>query len=339
MPLIATFLSLQAALIAGPGSTASLTQNLTPRTQVPAEQYFEVSRDGSRTYTTIQAALQDATDPKARKVIQVYPGTYTLNSEEQIEVTINNTHIIGQSKESVYVKGNMQLGYLAGATINIKADNCSVQNMTISNKAKLTDIENYKATALMVNVGSDNFRGNNLKLYSYTDPTVHEGWGYDCFWCHGDATDCLLQNCEFYAYSDIISVSGELTITDSTIHVMVKKGGYAFWVGQSRGFGRAFLTAVNIETRGCRWPYGYLVFGENGNADVRLTNVSETEYVATPPAYYAAATNAKSWIMLSNTFGRLPKNPKNVSTIFLVHDPKKASGKSPATQLRGTAVE
>src|SRR5690606_4774810 len=146
-------------------------------------------------------------------------GVYNLPDETGILVSVPKTHIKGVSRDNVIIQGSVFLGdvtqgYWEGVVM-VKADDCSVRDITIQNTSKLSWRVNYKANALMLGemsgaitqVPITNIRVDNVKLLGKTAAGVSGsyGWSYDVLWICQNARDVLITNSEVHGWSDIVS--------------------------------------------------------------------------------------------------------------------------------------
>jgi hypothetical protein len=135
--------------------------------------------------------------------------------------------------------------------------------------------------------------------------------------------DGIISNSEIFGFSDIISISGEVTISDCIIHNQhPTSGGIPFWASsQPESPYKCKLVLNNIVTRGAKAPYCYVVFGGRGNATVTMMNVNETEFISPRPDYFVRAKEPGNYHNVLNIggscLGKMPAETGGVKTNFL----------------------
>lgn len=159
-----------ATSVTGAFSSLSVTGSFSQ----PTDQVFEVAADGSRQYTTIQAAIAAATDPLVRKVILVYPGDYTLADGVQVVLAVDNTHLKGVSREGCRISGSYRQNADAdGGLFLIDGNECSIDSLTITNTARAGyTLPTHACVVKLGNIdgdGTDNPRLANCTLIAKAD--------------------------------------------------------------------------------------------------------------------------------------------------------------------------
>ncbi|MEI7028144.1 pectinesterase family protein [Paenibacillus sp. y28] len=122
-------------------------------------------------FTTIQAAVNSiSASNTARTVIYIEPGTY----REQVKITAPYVSLVGAGRDKtklVYDLSNADFpnNALNGATLSVKADNFTAENMTFENDSLPED-----GQAIAVLVNGDQAVFENVKFVGYQD-TLYAG--------------------------------------------------------------------------------------------------------------------------------------------------------------------
>jgi len=210
------------------------------RTQPKVRLYDAVvAADGSGDYLTLQEAFDAAPDNSSTPwLIFVKKGTYT--GHHTIKASKNNIHVIGQGKEYVTVSDNRtsgsgQYGITDGATMDVEASNVYFEGFDLINSWGVEQNNGPQALALCSN--GDKLVMNKMGLRSYQDT-----------WFTGKT----LSNRSYIAGSwiegavDFFYGMGDVMITEDTINIVRKNGGYIVAPNHKKGtkWGYVFLNNV-----------------------------------------------------------------------------------------------
>lgn len=268
----------------------------------PTSLVYEVSPDGSREYTTIQdavAAISLENDDETTKVIFLYPGTYTTN--ESIILDVDKTHIVGIAKEAVWVKGKVDIDQVDpedhDGTFNIRANNCSFQNLVVENTALDSMSSTYKACAVHV-FESLNFIATNCRFAGYTDDPGNNGMAWDVLWVRENST-ARFDGCEIYGGSDVVSVwNADLVIENSIVQAATNSGVF-LW--QATNAGKS-VTFRNVTSKGNMTHWAVIV---SNNSTTNFINVGGFAGSTLTPSYLSSASSgAGNAINVVGTGGR-----------------------------------
>lgn len=208
------------------------------RTQ-PAKRLYDaiVAADGSGEYTTLQEAINAAPEGRTQPwLIFLKKGTYT--GHVVIPKTKPYIHIIGQDKNLVTIADNRKsggdnaYGISDGATMDIESDNNYIEGVDLQNSYGVESNNGPQALALCSN--GDKLVMNNMKLRSYQD-TWYTGGGM--------AHRAYITNSWIEGAVDFFYGMGDIMITNDTINIVRKSGGY--------------IVAPNHPT-GTKWGYVFL---------------------------------------------------------------------------------
>lgn len=219
----------------------SITFTTMERTQPAARLYDAVvAADGTGDYKTLQEAI--AASPEGRTapwLIFVKKGKYTGH------VTIPSSkpyiHIIGQDKNLVTIAdsrlsgGDKAYGISDGATLDIESDNNYIEGVDLQNSYGVEQNAGPQALALCSN--GDKLIMNNIKLRSYQD-TWYTGGGIN--------HRAFITNSWIEGAVDFFYGQGDIMITNDTINIVRKNGGYIVAPNHPQGtkWGYVFLNNV-----------------------------------------------------------------------------------------------
>lgn len=191
-----------------------------PVARLPIPAYvYEVAKSG-KPYTTIASALAAATDPDVEKQILIHPGNY----DENVTITIARTHLRGISRNAVVMHKTVSD---VTAVIDVLADNCSIQDMTLSS----TQTGGPPVYSRCVRVGTSgdpelNFHMVNCNL---------RGNGADELWVMTSVANCVIDGCEGSGTFDIFASSSYRALfKDCRLSASVES---AFWSGVQDPYG------------------------------------------------------------------------------------------------------
>jgi polygalacturonase len=271
---------------------------------VPAEDAtLYVAASGAGDYYSIQHAIDVAPDTGA--VISIAPGTY----RERIKITKPNIHLrsaYDDPKKTVIVFDDSAAsagGTTKSATVEIRADNFTAENLTFANDYNRTHeqlSQGSQALALLVNADRAVFR--NMRLLGNQDTVYAASKG-----CSSATQTCTparqyFSDCYIEGNVDFIFGDGKAVFENCEIHSTAHKGGYVTAQGKSLPnedsmyvFSHCKLTAEPGVTEvylGRPWrPYAAVVFlntemgGHIAPAGWHEWHAGETRYLDT--AFYA----------------------------------------------------
>lgn len=208
------------------------------RTQ-PKARLFDavVAADGSGDYTSIQAAIDAAPEGSTTPwLIFIKKGSYT--GHHVIPAKKGNLSLIGQGKLLVRVAdsrrsgGDNVFGISDGATMDIEADDIFLEGIDLINSWGVEQNAGPQALALCSN--GDRLTMSDIRLRSYQDT-----------WYTGGTTNhrAYLANSWLEGAVDFVYGKGDVMITNDTINIVRKSGGY--------------IVAPN-HSAGTRWGYVFL---------------------------------------------------------------------------------
>ena len=164
-----------------------------------------VAQDGTGDFTTLQAAIDAAPADTTPYYIFVKAGTY----EGHVHIGRPNIHLTGQSKQNTIISWNKVYNEDGGnvdtnATLNVTADDVSLDNLTIRNTRQNA--------------------GQALALYTRGDRIVItscnlEGW-QDTYRTGNDGQRHLVRNTKISGTTDFIYNRGEVFFDADTLHVL-----------------------------------------------------------------------------------------------------------------------
>lgn len=161
---------------------------------------YEVGAD--LPYPTLQAALNAialAAEPTLPKIVRIHEGTYSGS----VTVNVANTHIVGVDRDACIVTSAQVDGGAPWGTIDVQANGCSVQNLTVKNTGSGGD--NHWNCLMVGGSGSTpvitSFRANNCSFISV--------YGGDAVWYNASTSGCVLENCYISGIADIVCMNGD----------------------------------------------------------------------------------------------------------------------------------
>ena len=190
------------------------------RTQPKSRLYDAVvAADGTGDYTSLQDAIDAAPDNSATPwLIFVKKGTYT--GHFTIKSSKTNLHIIGQGKDLVTISDNRtsgsgQYGITDGATMDVEGSNIYFEGFDLINSWGVEKNNGPQALALCSN--GDKLVMNKIGLRSYQDT-----------WYTGGTTDhrSYITDSWIEGAVDFFYGKGDVMITQDTINIVRKSGGY-----------------------------------------------------------------------------------------------------------------
>lgn len=184
-------------------------QNVNPNT-------YYVSQDGTRDYTSVQQAIDDA--PQGH-TIYLSPGHY--NKSIIIDKPLS---IIGQNADTTIIDGKN-----SGNVIKIiGSGNVTLSGLTLVNSGDSTDSYDYDA-GLNVNCDNNNFenliiKDNNVGIHSYSssnnkyESVIIYNNSYYGMYLYGNSDNNEINNCVFYNTSE--SIGYALRIKNSNYNII-----------------------------------------------------------------------------------------------------------------------
>ncbi|WP_243349325.1 pectinesterase family protein [Parabacteroides sp. FAFU027] len=184
-----------------------------------------VAKDGSGTYTTIQAAI-DAAPSGATNPYLIFVKNGTYNEHVDIPSTKPFIHMIGQYRDSVVITDNRLSGedgdpntptYSVdpGATVVVKSNDCYFENITFSNSYGYLSQAGPQALALYTNNDKMIFKNCWMRSYQDTYLTASK-MGY-----RGYVADCKIEGAVDFIYGQ-----GDFYFDKCTIYCVRPTGGY-----------------------------------------------------------------------------------------------------------------
>lgn len=175
----------------------------------PANTYFLASSGGD--YSTLSAAItainaMSGTQPIA---LYIFPGSWAGG----LTITRQNVHLIGASRKGCVINSSIVAAfgtpYPVTGTLDIRADNCSLQNLTVSNSvATAAQISLALIVGNTTGVGvptAADFRAINCDFIA---PSTTR----DTVFIMSTATDTVIEGCYIEGGTDVLSVSGVNTL-------------------------------------------------------------------------------------------------------------------------------
>ena len=202
---------------------------------VPAEDAtLYVAASGTGDYYSIQHAIDVA--PATGAVISIAPGTY----RERLKIAKPNIHLrsaYDDPKKTVVVFDDSAAssgGTTKSATVDVRADNFTAENLTFSNDYNRTHeqvSQGSQALALLVTGDRAVFR--NMRLLGNQDTVYAASKGCSavtktCVSARQYFTDCYIEGNVDYIFGD-----GDAVFENCEIHNTVHKGGYVTAQGKS----------------------------------------------------------------------------------------------------------
>lgn len=211
------------------------------RTQPEARLYDAiVAADGSGDYCTVQEAIDAAPTGRTTPwLIFIKRGIY--EGHLTIPATKPYIYLIGQNKDLVTLADSRKSGgenaysISDGATLDIESDNCYIEGVDLQNSYGVEANNGPQALALASN--GDKLIMNNMKLRSYQDTWYTGG---------NDSHRSYIADSWIEGAVDFIYGKGDVMITNDTINIVRKSGGYIVAPnhGLSAKWGYVFLNNV-----------------------------------------------------------------------------------------------
>jgi pectinesterase len=275
----------------------------------------EVTKDGSGSYTTIQAGI-DAAKGHTPAIIRIAPGTYN----EKIDVGVPMITLCGQSgREADTIITHDDSAASSGSTFNsytvrFSADDVSAENITFRNNFG----DGSQAVALQIK-GAKRAQFRNCRVLARQDTLyVHSGSAYfkDCYiegtvdFIFGGGTT-VFDNCE----AKCLRNGGVYTApnTDASVpyglvflggHFTAASGVSGVWLGRPWG-SKGQASFVNVKMDGHIEKSGFTDMSGNSPANARFKEYNSTGDGANPSArsgYQMSASEAAKHT-ISNIYG------------------------------------
>ncbi|MCQ4213224.1 pectinesterase family protein [Streptomyces longispororuber] len=224
---------------AGPRSSIGTTAATAGATTKAAAAAPTVAKDGTGSYTTVQAAVDAVpANNSKRVVITVAPGTY----RETVTVPANKPHVTirgtgGSRKDTVIVEGHAAgstrpdgstYGTSGSATVAVLADDTQLRNLSVTNDFDESKDQSVAAQAVALRTGADKVFLDGVIVSGDQDTLLLDGAGKRVYL----ADSYVVGNVDFI-------FGGATAVVDKSVITLKKR-----WNGTSAGYVTAPSTAA-----------------------------------------------------------------------------------------------